>query len=48
MLRCVAVYFLIFRKMVVPSSTGSRGLSRVAACEDGVCYVGAIDEGGER
>ena len=30
------------------SSTGSRGPTRIAACDDGVCYVGEVDVGGER
>jgi hypothetical protein len=32
----------------VTLSTGSRGPRGVAACEVGVCYVGEVDEGGER
>jgi len=48
MLRCVVVHCPMFRRIAVPSSTGSRGARRVAAREDGVCYVGEIDDGGER
>jgi len=48
MLRSVIVYFPIFRRIAVPSSTGSRGPRQVASCEDNVCCVGEVDEGGER
>jgi len=48
MLCCIVAYFPIFRRMAVPSSKGSRGPRRVAACEDGVCYVGEVYEGDER
>jgi hypothetical protein len=48
MLHCIVVDLLIFRRMAVPLSTWSRSPRREAAREDGVCYVGKVDEGGER